>query len=134
MGILIDASILIDAERGRLDLAPYVAARADEEAFLSVVTASELLHGVHRATRPDVRARRSAYVEGLLERFPLLPVDLASARAHALLWAELRQAGTLIGLHDLWLAATCLAHGLTMITADGRDFERVPGLALEIWS
>ena len=101
MAVLIDASILIEAERGRLDLEPHVTRHGEEEAFLSVVTASELLHGVHRATQPDVRARRSAFVEGILERFPLLSVDPACARAHAQLWAELRQTGALIGPHDL---------------------------------
>ena len=105
MAVLIDASILIEAERGRLALEPHVERHQDEESFLSVITASELLHGVHRATRPDVRAKRSAFVEGILERFPLLSVDLACARAHARVWAELRGAGTIIGPHDLWLAA-----------------------------
>ena len=134
MAVLIDASILIEAERGRLDLEPHVTRHGEEEAFLSVVTASELLHGAHRATQPDVRARRSAFVEGILERFPLLSVDLASARAHAQLWAELRQAGKRIGPHDLWLAATCVAHGLTIVTANVREFARVPGLDLEVWA
>jgi tRNA(fMet)-specific endonuclease VapC len=134
MAVLIDASILIEAERGRLVLQPHVERHSDDECFLSVVTASELLHGVHRATQPDVRAKRSAFVEGILERFPLLPVDLACARAHARIWAELRQAGMIIGPHDLWLAATCVGHGLTMVTANAREFERVPGLDLEVWS
>ena len=134
MAVLIDASILIEAERGRLDLEPHVTRHGEEEAFLSVVTASELLHGVHRATQPNVRARRSAFVEGILERFPLLSVDLACARAHAQLWAELRQTGALIGPHDLWLAATCVAHGLTIVTANVREFARVPGLDLEVWA
>ena len=134
MAVLIDASILIEAERGRLDLEPHVTRHGEEEAFLSVVTASELLHGVHRATQPDVRARRSAFVEGILERFPLLSVDLACARAHAQLWAELRQTGALIGPHDLWLAATCVAHGLTIVTANVREFARVRGLRIEDWA
>jgi tRNA(fMet)-specific endonuclease VapC len=133
MAVLIDASILIEAERGRLQLEPHVAARQDEESFLSVITASELLHGVHRADRPEVRARRSAFVEAILERFPVLPVDLATARAHARLWAQLRQTGMMIGPHDLWLAATCLAHGLVMVSANRREFERVPGLAVDVW-
>ena len=133
MAVLIDASILIEVERGRLRLEPYVARYQDEECFLSVVTASELLHGVHRAERAEVRTRRSAFVEAILERFPVLPVDLTSARAHARVWAELRQAGAMIGPHDLWLAATCLAHGLTMVTANVREFERVEGLAVEVW-
>jgi tRNA(fMet)-specific endonuclease VapC len=134
MAVLIDASILIEAERGRLALAPHVERHGEEEAFLSVITASELLHGAHRAAAPDIRARRSAFVEGILERFPLLSVDLACARAHAQLWADLSQAGALIGPHDLWLAATCIAHGLTMVTANLREFARVPGLQLEVWT
>ena len=134
MGILIDASVLIEQERGRVSLEPHLAGREQEEFFLSVITASELLHGVHRAVDSNVRARRSAFVEAVMERFPLLPVDLAVARAHAQLWAGLMAEGRLIGPHDLWLAATCLAHGLTMVTANVREFTRVPGLIVESWT
>jgi len=133
VAVLIDASILIEAERGRLDLEPHVAQRREEEFFLSVITASELLHGVHRAVQPEVRSKRAAFVEAILARFPLLPVDVAIARAHAQAWAELAAAGQMIGAHDLWLAATCIAHGLTMVTANVREFVRVPGLTVEVW-
>ena len=134
MGVLIDTSILIEHERRRLNLEPRLGGRGEEEEFfLSVVTASELLHGVHRAVQPEVRLKRSAFVEGLLERFPLLPLDLATARVHAQVWAELARAGKMIGPNDLWIAATALAHGLTMVTANVREFERVPGLMVEVW-
>jgi tRNA(fMet)-specific endonuclease VapC len=133
MGILIDASVLIEHERGRIDVEAHLTGREDEEFFLSVVTASELLHGVHRAQAAAVRTRRSAWVEAVLERFPLLTVDLATARVHAQLWAELATQGRPIGPHDLWLAAQCVAHGLVMVTANLREFERVPGLAIESW-
>ena len=121
------------AMRGTLTARTVASATNNAAKKNSVVTASELLHGVHRAVQPDVRARRSAFVEGVLERFPLLAVDLACARAHAQLWAELSRAGTLIGPHDLWLAATCVAHGLIMVTGNVREFARVPGLELEVW-
>ncbi|MBI4500913.1 MAG: type II toxin-antitoxin system VapC family toxin [Gemmatimonadetes bacterium] len=134
MAVLIDASVLIEYEQGRIDLSTKLAGRETEEFFLSVVTASKLLHGVHRATKASVRARRAAFVEAILERFPLLGIDLATARAHARLWAELASAGTLIGPHDLWLAAGCLAHGLAIATANTREFTRVPGLSIEDWS
>lgn len=134
MAVLIDASILIDAERGQLDLERHVASRRDEVFYVSVVTASEMLHGVHRAVDAGVRARRSAFVEGILERFPLMSVDLATARIHAQLWAQLQASGKTIGPHDMWLAATCIAHGLTMVTANVREFERVPGLAIDVWA
>ena len=133
MALLIDASILIEVERGRLDLERHVEHRHDEQFLLSVVTASELLHGVHRAASADVRAKRSAFVEAVLHRFTLLPVDLATARTHARVWAELAAVGTLIGPNDLWLAATCLVHGLTIVTANIREFERVPGLDVQVW-
>lgn len=133
MGVLIDASVLIEHERQSLDLETHLQQREEEEFFLSVITGSELLHGVHRASNAGNRARRAAWVEAILERFPLLPVDMPIARAHAQLWAELARRGEMIGPHDLWLAASCVAHGLTMVTANVREFERVPGLEVEQW-
>lgn len=133
MGVLIDTSVLIGVERGRLKLEEHLRGIEDEEFFLSVITASELLHGVHRAVDPGIRARRAAFVEGVLERFPILPVDVATARAHARLSADLVAEGWIIGPNDLWLAATCLAHGLGIVTANIREFARVPGLDVEEW-
>ena len=133
MGLLIDASILIEHERGRIDVGARVRDRGDEEFFLSAITAGELLHGVHRAKEAS-RARRSAFVESALEVFPILPVDLRTARAHAALWADLAASGRMIGPHDLWLAASGLAHGLGIATGNVREFGRVPGLSVEDWS
>jgi tRNA(fMet)-specific endonuclease VapC len=133
MGALIDASVLIGFERGRAGLEQRISGREDEQFFLSVVTASELLHGVHRAKTPDIRAKRSAFVEAVLARFPLLAIDLPTARTHAQLWAELASSGKMIGPHDLWIAAACVAHGLTLVTGNLREFQRVPGLVLESW-
>lgn len=134
MGVLIDTSILIGAARGLIDINKHVREREDQEFFLSVIAASELLHGVHRASDAKVRARRSAWVEAILSRFPILHIDLETARAQAQIWAELSSKGKIIGPHDLWLAATCIAHGLTIVTAKVREFERVSGLDVESWS
>ena len=133
MGALIDTSVLINAERRLLNLADHVSG-FDDEFFISVITASELLHGVHRAAQSKIRNQRAAFVEGILQRFPILSIDLATARAHARTWADLASAGQMIGPHDLWLAATCLAHGLTMITANAREFDRVAGLNVQVWN
>ena len=133
MGVLIDSSVLIGFDRGRIAIDHGFAGREEEEFFISVVTASELLHGVYRATAPDVRARRSAFVEAVLERFPMLAIDLATARTHAQLWAQLASTGSLVGSHDLWIAAGCIARGLTLVTLNVREFRRVPGLEIETW-
>ncbi|PYQ68310.1 MAG: VapC toxin family PIN domain ribonuclease [Acidobacteria bacterium] len=133
MGILIDSSVLIGQERGRLDLESRLADRGDEGFFLSVVTASELLYGIHQVGDPAIRARRSAFVESVLARFPLLEIDLATARAHAQIGADLSRSGTMIGPNDLWLAATCIARGLSIATGNVKEFSRVPGLRVESW-
>ena len=134
MGFLIDSSVFIDWERGRLDLEKKVEGRKEEDFYLSVISLSELLNGVHRAVEPHAKNRRSAFVEAIFSRFPILPVDSDTARIHAQLWAQLNAQGNKIGPHDSWLAATCLAHGFTMVTGNVREFERVPGLSLESWT
>ncbi len=133
MGVLIDTSVLIEYERGRLDLAYRFEGRADEPFFLSVISVSELLHGVRRAHDAGTRARRSAFVEGVLEWLPILPVDLPTARLHAEIWARLDDAGTPVGAHDLWLAASCMARSLSLATCNVRELRRVAGLEIEDW-
>jgi predicted nucleic acid-binding protein len=130
---LIDTSILIAYERGQIDIAARVAGREGEDAFLSVISASELLHGVQRASDPAIRTRRSAFVEAVLSRFPVLEIDLEVARSHAVLWSHLQQQGELIGVNDSWIAATCIARDLTLVTANRREFDRVSGLRVENW-
>lgn len=120
MGSLIDTSIFIEAERGRLDLDWHIARHVGDEFFMSVITASELIHGVHRATQA-YRAVRSQTVEGWIERFTVLDVNIAIARSHARLFADLKIAGQIIGPHDLWLAATCLTHNIKIVTANVRE-------------
>ncbi len=130
MGLILDSSVLIAAERGRFDMDAFVEAEAPMEAlFLSSVTASELLHGLHRAS-PERRAKRDAYIEALLRETPTLPFDLPCARRHAKLWAALEAAGNRIGAHDMMIAATSLRFGLTLATLNESEFRRVDGLKL----
>ena len=100
---------------------------AGEPWGVSVITVSELLQGVHRGTGPD-RMRRRAWVEELIAGVEAVPITMAVARVHSEVWAALATAGRMIGQHDLWIAATALAHGLGVITRNAADFARVPGL------
>jgi predicted nucleic acid-binding protein len=133
LGNLIDTGILIAHERLHLDVKSLVASFAGQDCLLSVITASELLHGVHRAQEPKVRARREEFVESVLRELTLVNIDLAVARVHAQVGAQLQEQGNPIGTHDLWLAATCLAQGHTLITTNIREFARVPGLSYRVW-
>jgi len=129
MAVLIDTTVLVNAERWGKALDDVV---ADQERGISAITASELLHGVHRAEEGAVRARRSAFVEHVISAMEPLPITTAIARAHAAVWAELEKEGNLIGAHDLWIAATALSHGMVVATANARDFGRVPGLTVVV--
>lgn len=131
MATLIDSSVLIAAERGSLDLPQFFDQHAGEAFALSSITASELLHGVHRAT-PERRAAREAFVEHLLAHIPVTPFDVVAARIHGRLWAELAEKGVSVGAHDLIIAATALAAGARVATRDERSFPRIPGLVLLI--
>jgi predicted nucleic acid-binding protein len=131
--MLIDSSVLIAWERDRLNLESRLADYAEEEFAISAITASELLHGVHRATTPARRSQREAFVEGLLSRLPVVSFDLVTARIHARLSAELAAKGTLVGPHDLLIAATAMAKGHKVASRDERSFPNIPGLSLVRW-
>jgi tRNA(fMet)-specific endonuclease VapC len=128
VGTLIDSSVLIAAERGALDLEAAMAAGADEPVGIAAITASELLHGIHRATTAAQRQRRESFVEKLLAVLPVIPFDLVAARIHASLWASLAAKGVSVGAHDLLIGATAIAAGYRVVTRDRRSFGRIPQL------
>jgi tRNA(fMet)-specific endonuclease VapC len=138
MGTLLDTTVFIDLERAVRGLAPGEAwtevserlidqVGPDEEVGMAAITASELLHGVHRAT-PEYRARREAFVEAILGAFPPLPFGLLAARVHARIWADLAGAGQNVGAHDRIVAATAVTAGWRVGTANLRHFDRIAGL------
>jgi predicted nucleic acid-binding protein len=100
---------------------------------MSAITASELLHGVHRAAPRAVKARREALVERLLATVNVVPFDEVIARVHARLWATLAGAGVSLGAHDLIIGATALSFGWSVATRDTRSFPKIPGLEIEVW-
>ena len=104
----------------------------EEEPFgISVITVSELLHGVHRADSEKRRLKREAYVEKVIELFPIYPFDLGAARIYARIWAQLAKKGVVIGSHDLMIASTCISLGFLVITSDIRDYGKIEGLTIE---
>jgi predicted nucleic acid-binding protein len=133
MAAIIDSSILIAAERGKLDLELLLRDYAGEPVAIAAITASELLHGIHRAAKPGQRARREAFVEHMLSELPVISFDLVIARIHARLWAQLAARGTAIGSHDLLIAATALSLGYDVATRDERSFPKIPGLKVLHW-
>jgi predicted nucleic acid-binding protein len=125
MGIVVDTGVFVRWER-RSQTVDQALLQLDRPAYISVITASELLVGVHRADSPTRRETRSRFVEALLANFPLLYVDLSVARHHAALATELAQKGMPIGYQDAWIAATARSLGYAIMTTNEREFMRVP--------
>ena len=129
MVVLIDTSVLIAWEReGRpTDIPP------ETEVAISAITVSELLHGVHRANTAQRRHRRQLWVESIVSSLAIVSIDLAVARIHSRVWADLKAAGALIGAHDLLIGATALAHNMTLATRNEGEFGRIDGLDVIRW-
>jgi len=125
---LIDTDVLVLAERSKasLDLSRYA---QFGDAYISVITASELLVGVHRAVDGGVRSRRLAFVEGILSSIAALPVDIETARIHAELIAQIPRSET-VGAHEALIGATALRHGHAVLTNNGKDFRKLLGLVV----
>lgn len=133
MGTLIDTSVLIAAESGVLDLGRLEAPGQTELIAIAAITASELLHGVHRLKGGVRRARVETLLEGLFARVPVIPFDLTCARVHANLSADLSGRGQAVGAHDLLIAATAVSLGYRVATRDRRSFPRIRGLNVVYW-
>jgi predicted nucleic acid-binding protein len=132
LAALIDSSVLIAGERGELDLDRFVTQHGQTDLALASISASELLHGIHRLRSSARKVRAEAWVEGVLAALPVLPFDLACARAHARLGAHLARKGITIGGHDLIIGASALARGYSVITKDRRGFPRIPELEVSL--
>jgi tRNA(fMet)-specific endonuclease VapC len=128
MGLILDTSVLIAGERGKFEMAAFLKRFPNLEPVIAAITASELLHGVERAQDAARKARRQKHVEQILGTIFVQPFDLAQARIHARIWAELEAGGNLIGPHDLLIAAAGLASGHQVATLNVQEFRRVPGL------
>lgn len=131
VGLILDSTVLIAAERKLFELAAFLESEAPTEpVFTTVVTASELWHGVERAEHEARRVKRRAFVEAVIEATPVLSFDLACARQHAQLWARLENKGERIGAHGMLIAAICLQFGHRLATLNTAEFRRVEGLEL----
>jgi tRNA(fMet)-specific endonuclease VapC len=127
MTYLLDADWTISFLNGRAAAVELLSRLADEGFALSVITWGEIYEGLLGGPDPERHiAQFDAFTAAGLE---LISPDLAIAREYARLRFELRSRGRMIPDNDIWIAATALSHGLTLLGRD-RHFERIPALVL----
>lgn len=97
---------------------------------ISAITLAELIHGAEKSTRV---AQNLAVVDDFASRLEVLPYTSRASQHYGAIRAVLERAGRPIGVNDLHIAAHARSEGLTLVTNDLAEFERVPGLLTENW-
>jgi toxin FitB len=125
MTYLVDANVLSEAIKPQP--APQVLAwlKANEADFVvDPIILGELAIGILLLPRGRKRARLETWFAAVTERIDYLPWDAAISRRWAQLIADLRKRGQTLPILDSMIAATALAHGLTVATHNVRDFQK----------
>ena len=128
---LLDTNICIYVikERPRLMLESFN--RHAGRMAISAITLSELLHGVEKSAAPE---RNLDVVENFCSRIDLLSYGPKASLHYGQIRTALERRGTPIGVNDLHIAAHARSEGLTLVSNNLREFERVEGLLLENWA
>lgn len=131
MKYLLDTNTCIRYLNGRSPAikAHFATVQPEDIAVCSVVKA-ELFYGALRSGRP---AENLQHQERFVSRFVSLPFDDLAAEVYGRIRADLEKMGQPIGPNDLFIAAIALAHNLTLVTHNTREFSRVKNLQIADW-
>jgi predicted nucleic acid-binding protein len=134
MGLILDSSVLIAAERqgtnARQVLTSIAAAIGETEVGISVVTLIELAHGAARANTPERKLKREQLIEEMVTAMPIYPVSVPIALRTGRLDGENQARGIRVPLPDLLIGVTALELGYGVGTANLRHFSQIPGLVV----
>jgi len=97
---------------------------------ISSITLAELLHGAEKSERTEHNLHQ---IEDFVSRLDVLEYGKKSAAHYGSIRANLERKGTIIGVNDLHIAGHARSEGLTLVSNNLREFERVDGLLIENW-
>ena len=97
---------------------------------ISSITLAELLHGAEKSARPEHNLHQ---IEDFVSRLDVLEYGSKAAAQYGDIRADLERKGTSIGVNDLHIAGHARGEGLTLVTNNLREFERIEALRLDNW-
>ncbi len=134
MGLILDSSVLINAERqgqnARQMLTAISHTAGNTDIAISVVTLIELAHGAARADTAERKATRLAFIRELLMALPIHPVTVPVALRVGQIDGENQAKGVRLPLADLLIGVTALELGYTVATGNLRHFRHIHGLSV----
>jgi len=129
---MLDTNIVAYAKNNRPEVVYERMSRFDpEDLCVSVITLAELEYGVFNSSSPE---RNQLALTLFLANIEVVPFDDDAAVEYGRIRADLKRKGTPIGANDLMIAAHAKSLGVTLVTNNTREFERVEGLMLEDWA
>ena len=120
----------LSSEIRKARIAQRIAAVGEDTVCTSVVVAAELRYGAHKSGSVRLAER----VDLILSTLEILPLEVPADRHYGDIRQRLARLGTPIGPNDLLIAAQARSLDLTVVTANEREFARVPGLRIENWA
>jgi predicted nucleic acid-binding protein len=132
MGLILDSSIIITAERRKEtpnQLLRHITLLAgDQELAISSIGLMEIVHAIYRAPSISLRLPREAFIHDLLAYVEVLPYTKTTAWLAGKIDGEQRSKGITIPSLDLLIGVTALEIGYAVVTTNLRHFNLIPGL------
>ena len=127
---MLDTNIAIYVIKRRPESALESFNRHSEHLCISSVTVAELMHGVEKSAYPERNAKQ---VNDFISRLSVLEYGVKAAGHYGEIRATLERKGKNLGVNDLHIAGHARSEGLTLVSNNLREFNRVEGLRLENW-
>lgn len=127
---MLDTNIVIYVLKRRPMILLDIFNRHSGQMCISAITLAELLHGVEKSAKPEHNLRQ---VEDFISRLEVLDYGIMAACHYGEIRADLERKGLTIGVNDLHIAGHARSEGLTLVSNNTREFERVEGLRLINW-
>ena len=126
----LDTNTLIYFFKGEGNVVAELLSRPPSDIGIPTIALFELEVGIAKSSSPK---KRLSQLRELLNVVYVIPFDDRAASASAGVRAALEIKGTPIGPYDVLIAGSALAHGVTLVTRNTKEFSRVEGLTLESW-
>ena len=134
MGLILDSSVLIPAERkgqnAHAAIADLTERFPSQDLALSVVTVVELAHGISRSNTPQREQIRRQFLHELIQAIPVYPVTTSIALNAGRIDGQCTATGVRIAIADLLIGATALELGYGVATINLRHFQMIPQLGV----
>lgn len=129
VGVILDSSIWVDVERGRLSAQDVATRTGNDFVYLAPPVLAELEYGIHRAATEAQKAKRTAAIYRIRKK-PCLMIDQDTSVIFGRLAASLDKQGrpATYRTNDIWIAALAIQHNMKLMTRNRADFEDIPGL------